>query len=61
VDDRITLSLVTGDKELQKAIGEYKEVIMAETLANELTTKSYTYEVEVAIEDTQLSVHLDKA
>lgn len=61
VDDRIVLSLVTDDKELQKAIGEYEAVIMAETLANELGSDKYTHTTEVMVEGIALTVSLEKA
>ncbi|MGV9002320.1 MAG: isoleucine--tRNA ligase [Candidatus Saccharimonadaceae bacterium] len=61
VDDRISLSLSTSDEELQKAIKDYKDTIVAETLATSLTEDSFTHTSEVKIEGAELTVSLDKA
>ncbi len=60
VDDRITLGLMTHDAELQTAIDEHRDVIMAETLASTLSTETYNYEITVMIEDVELSLSLQK-
>ena len=61
VDDRIVLSLVTADKELEKAVHEHKEAITTETLANALTQEKYAYSADITIENTALTVSLQKA
>jgi isoleucyl-tRNA synthetase len=61
VDDRIVLALVTDDQELQKAIGEYRETIMSETLAEELGEAGYDYETDLKVEGAPLKVSLQKA
>lgn len=61
VDDRIKLSLVTDDKELQKAIDEHSETITAETLANSMTDEQYSYETTVSVEGAELKLSLEKA
>jgi isoleucyl-tRNA synthetase len=60
VDDHILLSLTTDDDTLQEAINEHKAVILAETLADELSTKSYEYETMVKVEGSELTVSLQK-
>jgi isoleucyl-tRNA synthetase len=61
VDDRIVLSLVTGDSELQAAINEYQRVIVAETLAEAISEATHAYETTVKVEGAELSVSLQKA
>lgn len=61
VDDRIALSLVTEDKDLQKAIEEYHDTIASETLAETVDGKEYSYSAEVKVEGAQLTVSLQKA
>jgi isoleucyl-tRNA synthetase len=61
VDDRIKLSLVTGEAELKKAIAEYQETIVTETLAEELTEVEYNYSVDLKVEGMPLKVSLQKA
>lgn len=61
VDDRIKLSLITSDKELQKAIAEHGETIAAETLANTTTEEQYSYEMVVTVEGAELKLSLEKA
>lgn len=61
VDDRIKLSLGTENAELKKAIDEYKDIIMAETLAEELSSeKVYDYHQAVKVEGSELIVSLQK-
>ena len=60
VDDRITLSLTTGDSELQKAIEEYADTITAETLAEALTATAQEHASTVKIEGVELEVSLQK-
>jgi len=60
VDDRIVLSFVTDDYELQKAIAEYSKIIAAETLAEGISSEQYDYMAEVKIEDVQLTISLQK-
>jgi isoleucyl-tRNA synthetase len=59
VDDRIELSLKTGDEELQKAITEYTTVIAAETLAEEISESEYTHTAEVKVEGAVLILSLE--
>lgn len=59
VDDHIKLFLETDDIELAKAIGEYQEVIHAETLA-ESAAKSGDYTEEATVEGAKLTVSLSK-
>ncbi|MBC7868942.1 isoleucine--tRNA ligase [Candidatus Saccharibacteria bacterium] len=61
VDDRIALSLVTHNDELQTAIDEHSDVIAVETLARSLSTKTYGYQVTVTVGDAVLSLSLEKA
>jgi isoleucyl-tRNA synthetase len=63
VDDRIDLSLVTESKELQEAIDEHKQTIMAETLALGLShaPKDYKHTQEGKVEGRLLQIHLQKA
>lgn len=61
VDDRIILSLVTLDKELQKSITEYAETIATETLAKELKEGSYEYETDLKVDGAPLKVSLQKS
>ena len=61
VDDRITLSLNTDDTELQKAIDEHKDTIVAETLAHGLSTHvADSFTKIVTIEGNELTLHLKK-
>ncbi len=59
VDDRIALSLTTGNEELAKAIAEYSESIAAETLARAVDEKAYAHTSNVMIEGADLAVSLD--
>ncbi len=61
VDDRIVLSLVTADSELQTAIDEHVDVITSETLARSLDKDSYEYKATVGVEGTDLVVSLQKS
>ncbi|HEU4715590.1 MAG TPA: class I tRNA ligase family protein, partial [Candidatus Saccharimonadales bacterium] len=61
VDDRIKLSLVTGEAELKKAIATYEETIAAETLAETLTEAEYDYSVDLKVEGMPVKVSLQKA
>ncbi|HEY0965629.1 MAG TPA: isoleucine--tRNA ligase [Candidatus Saccharimonadales bacterium] len=59
VNDRIQLSLQTGDEQLQRTIEEYGEVICQETLASLGETTSY--ESLVKIDGAELTIFLEKA
>lgn len=61
VDDRIKLSLVIDDDELQKAIEEHTASIVAETLAVGITTDIYTHMGTGAVEGLPLTISLQKA
>ena len=61
VDDRIVLSLETADKEFEKAVYEHKEAITVETLATVLTQEKYAYSADITIENTALTISLQKA
>jgi len=61
VDDRIELSLITTDRELQSAIKEHVDTIRAETLASKLTAATYGYKIMVRVEGAELTVSLQKA
>jgi len=60
VDDRIQVSLVTEDSELQKAIDEYAETIAAETLAESIDTAAYEHASDVKVEGVMLAISLQK-
>lgn len=61
VDDRIQLSLKATDDELQKAIAEHSDTIIAETLAQALSEGVYAHEATVRVEGIELSISLQKA
>lgn len=61
VEDRITLQLITDTQELNEAISEHNETIMAETLATALTAPSNGFEVKVNIEGSELTIRLAKS
>ncbi len=62
VDDHIRLSLSTTDEELRKAITEHREVIVAETLAEELTSnQTLEHESACTVENAPLTISLEKA
>lgn len=60
VDDRIALSLRTGDEELRKAIEEHEDVIKAETLANAIGEAQNGYTTDVKVEESDLHIALVK-
>lgn len=61
VGDRISLSLSTTDQQLRKAIEEYREAIMSETLARELVADhQYSYQEQQKVEGNTLEVSLQK-
>lgn len=61
VDDRIKLSLSTGNKELTDAIQKHSEVIAVETLATDLCENAeYKYSIEVKIDGADLKISLEK-
>jgi isoleucyl-tRNA synthetase len=60
VDDRIKLSLVSSENDLQKAIAEYEEMITAETLAEAMTETEYEYSVDLKVEGMPLKISLQK-
>jgi isoleucyl-tRNA synthetase len=62
VDDRIVLSLSTEDKELQKALNEFKDTITAETLATKLSEgQKYAHSSMCKIDGADLTISLEKA
>jgi len=62
VDDHISLSLKTGDGELQKAIKEHAETIRSETLADEMVSDGdKKHHTTVKVEGAELVVGLEKA
>lgn len=63
VDDRIELSLVTGDEQTSEAIKEHQDTIKAETLATTLhdSKKDLDYHEEVKVEGQMLEISLAKA
>jgi isoleucyl-tRNA synthetase len=60
VDDRIDLSLVTADEELQQTIAEFGSVIATETLAGSVTTGEYAHAETATIEGKTLDLSLQK-
>lgn len=61
VDDRIILRLTTDDEELQRAINDFAETILAETLANELVTHDLAHNANAKIEHAVLELSLEKS
>jgi isoleucyl-tRNA synthetase len=60
VDDRIKLSLVMSDDELQKAIAEHAATINQETLADDISEDTYTYATTVKVEGVDMQLSLEK-
>jgi isoleucyl-tRNA synthetase len=61
VDDHISLSLASTDKDLLQAIDEHQTTIAAETLADVVTTDTYDYATAVKVEGAELSLSLQKS
>lgn len=64
VDDRIVLSLYAEEEELVRAIDEHKGVIIAETLATDLTKDddgSYDHTTEAKVDGNRLVISLRKS
>jgi isoleucyl-tRNA synthetase len=62
VDDRIVLSLSTENKELQKALNEFKDAITAETLATKLNEdQKYAHSSVCKVDGADLAISLEKA
>lgn len=62
VDDRISVSLSTDDKELARAIEEHEDTIKQETLAKSIVkTSPKQFQTSVKVEDAELSIALEKA
>lgn len=61
VDDHIVLSLKTPDKELQQALVEHKNTILAETLADMFEKGEYVYNDTVKVENAELLISLEKS
>ncbi len=61
VDDRIILSLATPDTELQKAISEHKDTILAETLAVELQDNLTGAVTSVKVDGVELDIVVEKS
>lgn len=61
VDDRIILSLATPDEELQKAIEEHKDTILAETLAVELQNNLTGAVTSVKVDGVELDIVVEKS
>lgn len=61
VDDRIALSLVADDRELQMVIAEHAKIISTETLASVLSADTYGYVVTVEVDGIELTISLQKA
>ncbi len=61
VEDRISLQLLTDNKEVQKAIEEHQETVLAETLAKMLGEVKNGFEATVKIEGADLTISLAKS
>jgi isoleucyl-tRNA synthetase len=61
VDDKISLSLNTDDSELQTAIDEHADTVKTETLATELTSGTYGYQISAWVEGKDMTISLEKA
>jgi isoleucyl-tRNA synthetase len=63
VDDRIHLSLVTIDNELEKAVNEHQDTIKSETLAVELSQHGDTldgFKQKVMVDDKTLNITIER-
>jgi isoleucyl-tRNA synthetase len=60
VDDHIQLTLQSDDSELAKAIGEFRDTIMTETLADGLSDTHVGEVVAVKVGDSQLNLSVAK-
>ena len=60
IDDRITLSIVTDESELQLAIKEHADTIQTETLANEIVATKLDHESAVKVDGFQAVISLQK-
>lgn len=61
VDDRISVNLVTDDKQLKQAIDEHGQTIRTETLAAKLYDDTVTTnEQSASVEGTELTIYLEK-
>lgn len=60
IDNRISLSLKTNDKQLQQAIKVHTDYIKRETLAEKLNDNSYSHTEEVQVNKASLEVSLEK-
>ncbi len=60
VDDKIVLSLQTDNEQLQRAIDEHQQTIIAETLAAKIDDQTHDYSSDVTIETAQLKLSLKK-
>lgn len=59
IDDRINLSLVTGDKKVNQAIDEYSGLISAEVLAKDLSrTGTYDFSEKAKIGESEVVISL---
>lgn len=61
VDDRIVLSLSTGDKSTQKAIDDYIDQIMKETLAAKINKTEQSFKTKVKVDGKELDISLQKS
>jgi isoleucyl-tRNA synthetase len=64
VDDRISLSLVTTDDELKKAIREHADIIKNEVLALELShqdNSANSFKQEVSVDNRTLAISIERA
>lgn len=59
VDDRIVVSLMTDDKELQTAINEYRDIISTEVLATEFADND-GYKTVAKIDDIEVKIQLKR-
>jgi isoleucyl-tRNA synthetase len=62
VDDRINLSLSAEDKELLKALGEHKNIIVSETLAAKFDASAeFAHKTVCKVEGAELTISIEKA